>query len=52
MHTGFVYLVFDTLTQQYRKRRFQTLATAQATAGRLNARLKTSQFIVHPVSVF
>jgi hypothetical protein len=52
METGFVYIVFDTKTQQYRKRRYQTPETAQAVADRFNARCGRPRYIIYPVSVF
>ena len=52
METGFVYVVYDTLTQQYRKQRFQTVETAQAAADEFNAGTEESRYIIHPVSVF
>lgn len=52
METGFVYLVYDTLTRQYRENRYQTIEPAQAAAGRLNAGTGEARYIIHPVSVF
>lgn len=52
MTIGFVYMVFDTEIQQYRKERYPTIEPAQIDAALLNRPSKTSRFIVYPVSVY